>query len=76
MQMIFSSFVLPRDLKALWKKAARAEHLSASEFLRRCLREGVTKTASAKDEGRKGEPQSEFVRRVIKQEATQAIDQR
>jgi hypothetical protein len=44
MQMIFSSFVLPQELKKAWKKAARSEGVSANEFLRRCLREGITKS--------------------------------
>ncbi len=43
MQMIFSSFVLPQELKRAWKRAARAERISASEFLRKALRECVEK---------------------------------
>jgi hypothetical protein len=50
MQMIFTSFVLPQELKKAWKKAARADYVSAAEFLRRCLRDGVNKTAALKAE--------------------------
>ena len=49
MQMIFTSFVLPQELKKAWKKAARTDRVSAGEFLRRCLRDGVNKTPSFKD---------------------------
>jgi hypothetical protein len=61
MSVEFQSFVLQKDLKLLWKKAARAERISRSEFLRRALREraghvlaagkprGVSQTTPAKD---------------------------
>ena len=39
MSIEFQSFVLQRELKLLWKKAARAERISRSEFLRRALRQ-------------------------------------
>ena len=48
MQMIFSSFVLPRELKQAWKKAARAERVSANEFLRQCLSDAVKKATRAR----------------------------
>jgi hypothetical protein len=61
MQMIFSSFVLPQELKKAWKKAARSERVSANEFLRRCLREGINKqTASNKTEVQNGAISSEL----------------
>ena len=39
MSVEFQSFVLHTDLKRLWKKAARVEQVTKSEFLRRALRE-------------------------------------
>jgi len=45
-QMQWQSFLLPRDLKRLWKRAARQERISASEFLRRALSERLEKTLS------------------------------
>jgi hypothetical protein len=50
MQMIFSSFVLPRELRRAWKRAAKAERVSASEFLRRSLRERMNRAATPKQE--------------------------
>jgi len=45
-QMQWQSFTLSRDLKRLWKRAARQERISASEFLRRALSERLEKTLS------------------------------
>jgi hypothetical protein len=45
-QMQFQSFMLSREQKKLWKKAARRERISASEFLRRALSERLKKTLS------------------------------
>jgi hypothetical protein len=42
--MKWQSFTLPRDLKRLWKRAARRERISASEFLRRALSERLDRT--------------------------------
>jgi uncharacterized protein (DUF1778 family) len=47
MSVEFQSFVLQRDLKLLWKKAARAEQISRSEFLRRALRERAGQVLAA-----------------------------
>jgi ribbon-helix-helix CopG family protein len=43
-QMQWQSFTLPRELKRLWKRAARQERISASEFLRRALSERLDRT--------------------------------
>ena len=45
-QMQWQSFTLPRELKRLWKRAAKQERISASEFLRRALSERLKKTLS------------------------------
>lgn len=55
MQMIFSSFVLPHELKRAWKKAARLERISGSEFLRRAIRERLEKQSGAVQSENRGE---------------------
>jgi len=54
-RMQWQSFTLSRDLKRLWKRAARQERFSASEFLRRALSGAIEKTLSKASHDESGE---------------------
>lgn len=58
-QMQWQSFMLPCELKKLWKRAARRERISASEFLRRALSERLEKALSKSTKGRNGEARAQ-----------------
>jgi len=50
-QMQWQSFTLPCELKRLWKRAARQERISASEFLRRALTDRVDRALPKPSQG-------------------------
>jgi len=54
-QMQFQSFMIPRTLRKLWKRAAKQERISASEFLRRALSNAIEKTLSKASHDESGE---------------------